>query len=147
MEGDFEKNLNKFLKLNPDLDALLQKIDLKKIDGTYYAGKVIKDGRLGFLLKIRLFIPVTKKESKRRTKNTVRVGDIIVNGKSIKVVVLSPPEYIDVSSISYDGLWLNFRTKRGRKYRRVFIGLPLNWEKKKVSYNNGVLEIVTTMKC
>jgi hypothetical protein len=144
MEGEFEKSFSRFLKLNPDLDGLLQKIDQGKLEGTYYAGKIIRNGRPGYMLRIKLFVPISVKMRKRILNDKVKLNEIIVDKNIARIIVSIPPERVDENSINYDGLWLAFRLRK-KKYR-IFVGLPLNWNERKLSLNNGVLEVVSKMK-
>ncbi|MBO3763113.1 MAG: hypothetical protein QXS21_01270 [Thermoproteota archaeon] len=144
MEGEFEKNFNRFLKLNPDLGGLLQKIDQGKIEGTYYAGKIIRNGRSGYILRIKLFVPLSVRSRKLSSHNKIKLSEITVNNNVARVIVSVPLEHIDEEHISYDGFWLTFRLRK-KKYR-VFVGLPLNWNKRKINLNNGVLEVTSRIK-
>lgn len=144
MEGEFEKNFNRFLKLNPDLDGLLQKIDQGKIEGNYYAGKTIRNGKPGYMLRIRLFVPLSAGTKRGSSRNKIKLNEIIVSNNVARVIISVPLDHIDEESISYDGLWLTFRLRK-KKYK-VFIGLPLDWSKRKINLNNGVLEIVSRIK-
>lgn len=144
MEGEFEKNFSRFLKLNPDLDGLLQKIDQGKIEGTYYAGKIIRNGKPGYMLRIKLFVPLSARTRKKSSRNEVKLSEIIVNNDVARIIVSVPFDHVDEKSITYDGLWLAFRLRK-KKYK-LFVGLPLNWNEKKINLNNGVLEIISKVK-
>jgi hypothetical protein len=142
MEGEFEKNFSRFLKLNPDLDGLLQKIDQGKIEGTYYAGKIIRNGKPGYMLRIKLFVPLSARA--RSSHGKVKLSEIIVDNNVARIIISVPPDHIDERSISYDGLWLTFKLRK-KKYK-LFVGLPLNWNERKINLNNGILEVISKVK-
>jgi hypothetical protein len=142
MEGEFEKNFSRFLKLNPDLDGLLQKIDQGKIEGTYYAGKIIRNGKPGYMLRIKLFVPLSART--RSSHSKVKLSEIIVNNNVARIIISVPLDHIDEKSVSYDGFWLTFKLRK-KKYK-LFVGLPLNWNARKINLNNGILEIISKVK-
>lgn len=134
-----------FFRKNPEVDSLLGKIDSKKMDGEYLARRVIKGGIPGYLLKIRLFVPSVSAIRRGNKREAPMLKEIWVERSKLRLIMFAPPGGLDVGDLSYDGLRLNVkRSDRGNM--TFFVGLPLKWANKKISYSNGILEIDVPLK-
>jgi len=146
MEKDPGSFFSKFFKRNPDLNSVLEKIDSREIEGDYYAHKAIKGGIPGYVLRVRLFVPSVPRISSSRGKaQPIALRELWVEKGNVKLLIVAPPGKIDLSELRYDGYRL-FVRRSDRRWVSFFVGLPVEWRKQRVSYSNGILQIVAPLR-
>lgn len=144
MPDDYVEHFSRFLRANEDLESLLLKIDDRKIAGNYFISKAIKDGVPGYILRVKLFVPETSRGARRR-RAPVKLEEIwIVNGQA-RLLITTPPDMVELKSLSYDGNWLRAKTAKGKDLS-FFLGIPLLWGRKRTTYSNGVLQVVAPLR-
>ncbi len=146
MEKDHGSYLSKFFKRNPDLNSILEKIDSRRLEGNYYAQKVIKGGVPGYVLKVKLFVPSIPKTSNLRMRTEAPVlRELWVEKHKVKLLIVAAPGRLDSRELRYDGSRLSIR-QSDKKWVSFFVGLPMKWGKERVSYSNGILQIEVPLR-
>jgi len=144
MADEYEEHIRRFFRSNADLKSLLNKIEDRKITGDYYANKAIKEGMAGYILRIKLFVPAAPKADRKR-RSLVKLEEVWVVDGTARLLLTTPPDYVPLSSLRYEGNWLKVTTARGRQLN-FFLGIPLLWSRRTTTYSNGVLQILAPLR-